>query len=213
MKPFLLGMLTALLLIVIAAFAYLRLGLAEVRGDIPPSKFETRLMRAAAHASVRRSAGGCEPYPACRREPHCGRQTVSRRMFRMPRYSGQVTNGSGWLVSSESATAYRRNGIYRGPGVLGGQARNPQNRHVLERALELGSGIMEVGRVHQAHEQPSSDGEGGIGQRQQERRRIGFGNLRVVHHSDGSGLRRIRRRLGRSATPPVDRTRWWPTHS
>ena len=56
MKPFLLGMLTALLLIVIAAFAYLRLGLAEVRGDIPPSKFETRLMRAAVHASVRRSA-------------------------------------------------------------------------------------------------------------------------------------------------------------
>lgn len=56
LKPFFLGMLTALLLEVIAGFGYLRLGLAEVRGDIPASKFETYLMRAAVHTSVRRNA-------------------------------------------------------------------------------------------------------------------------------------------------------------
>jgi hypothetical protein len=41
MKNFLLGVLTTLMVLPLAAFAYLRLGLAEVRGDIPPSRLET----------------------------------------------------------------------------------------------------------------------------------------------------------------------------
>ena len=56
MKLFFLGILTALLLLVVVGFGYLRLGLAEVRGDLPASRIEAYLMRAAVHASVRRSA-------------------------------------------------------------------------------------------------------------------------------------------------------------
>ena len=56
MKPFFLGIFTALLLVAIGIFGYMRLGLAEVRGDIPASRFETYLMRATVHASVRRNA-------------------------------------------------------------------------------------------------------------------------------------------------------------
>jgi mono/diheme cytochrome c family protein len=56
MKNFLLGVLFALLVLGLGAFAYLRLGYAEVRGDLPPSNWERSFMFSAAHASVRRRA-------------------------------------------------------------------------------------------------------------------------------------------------------------
>lgn len=56
MKNFLLGILTTLLVLVIGGFAYLRLGFADVRGDIPTSRLESYLMRATVHAAVRRNA-------------------------------------------------------------------------------------------------------------------------------------------------------------
>jgi mono/diheme cytochrome c family protein len=55
-KNFLLGVLFALLVLLVGGFAYLRLGFAEVRADLPPSKWERALMFSAVHASVRRSA-------------------------------------------------------------------------------------------------------------------------------------------------------------
>ncbi len=56
MKNFLLGMLFTLLVVILGGFAYLRLGYAEVRGDVPPSNWERALLFSAAHASVRRRA-------------------------------------------------------------------------------------------------------------------------------------------------------------
>jgi thiosulfate dehydrogenase len=56
MRNFLAGVLFTAVVLVIGAFAYLRLGYAEVRADLPPSKWETALMFSAAHASVRRRA-------------------------------------------------------------------------------------------------------------------------------------------------------------
>jgi len=56
MKNFILGLFGGALLLLLGAMAYLRLGLAEVRADLPPSKFETRFMTASVHASVRRKA-------------------------------------------------------------------------------------------------------------------------------------------------------------
>jgi mono/diheme cytochrome c family protein len=56
MKQFLLGVLTTLLVLAIGGFAYLRLGFAEVRGDVPPSGWERALMFSSVHASVRRRA-------------------------------------------------------------------------------------------------------------------------------------------------------------
>ena len=56
MKTFLLGVLATLLLLCLAAFAYLRLGFAEVRADVPPSRLESALLAPAVRASVRRHA-------------------------------------------------------------------------------------------------------------------------------------------------------------
>jgi len=56
MKNFLLGLLSGAVLLPVILGLYLRLGLAEVRGDLPPSTLETRFMKAAVHASVRRRA-------------------------------------------------------------------------------------------------------------------------------------------------------------
>ena len=56
MRNFLLGVLFALAILLLGALAYLRLGYAEVRGDLPPSRWERALLLSAAHASVRRRA-------------------------------------------------------------------------------------------------------------------------------------------------------------
>ncbi len=56
MKMFFVGFLTAIAVLLLGVFGYLRLGLAEMRGDIGPPWWESRLMYAAVHASVRRHA-------------------------------------------------------------------------------------------------------------------------------------------------------------
>jgi mono/diheme cytochrome c family protein len=55
-KQFFLGVLATIAIIVFGGIAYLRLGLAETRADLPPSKLESLLMTSAVHASVRREA-------------------------------------------------------------------------------------------------------------------------------------------------------------
>lgn len=56
MRNFLLGVLATLVALVVGTFAYLKLGLAEVRADVPGSHLESYLMSTAVHASVRRHA-------------------------------------------------------------------------------------------------------------------------------------------------------------
>jgi len=56
MKNFLLGALVTVLLIILAVFAYLELGFADVRGDVRVSRFESAFLSSAVHASVRRHA-------------------------------------------------------------------------------------------------------------------------------------------------------------
>jgi mono/diheme cytochrome c family protein len=55
-RNFLSGVVFTLLVVILGVFAYLRLGFAEVRGDLPPSNWEKALMFSSAHASVRRRA-------------------------------------------------------------------------------------------------------------------------------------------------------------
>ena len=55
MKNFL-GVMAGFALLILGGMLYLRLGLAEIRGNLPPSWFENRVMTAAVHASVRREA-------------------------------------------------------------------------------------------------------------------------------------------------------------
>jgi mono/diheme cytochrome c family protein len=55
-KHFLLGVVTGAILLTLAAALYLRLGFTEVRADLPPSMWETKLMYSAVHASVAREA-------------------------------------------------------------------------------------------------------------------------------------------------------------
>lgn len=56
MKMFFVGFLTAIAVLLVGVLGYLGLGLAEMRGDIGPPWWESRLMYAAVHASVRRHA-------------------------------------------------------------------------------------------------------------------------------------------------------------
>ena len=56
MKNFSLGVLFTLVVMAAGALLYLRVGFAEVRADIPASRFESALMHSAVHASVRRRA-------------------------------------------------------------------------------------------------------------------------------------------------------------
>lgn len=56
MKGFLLGVAVGIAVPVVGAFGYLRLGMAEVRADIPPGRWENYLMSAGMHASVKREA-------------------------------------------------------------------------------------------------------------------------------------------------------------
>lgn len=64
MKNFLLGIVFTLVFGALGAFAYLRLGFAEVRADVPPSRLESALLGPAVRASVRRHAPEISnPYP------------------------------------------------------------------------------------------------------------------------------------------------------
>jgi mono/diheme cytochrome c family protein len=56
MKQFFLGVIATLAVLAIGVFGYLRLGLAEVRADLPPPSWENYLVGAAVHAAVRREA-------------------------------------------------------------------------------------------------------------------------------------------------------------
>jgi mono/diheme cytochrome c family protein len=56
MKQFLLGVVVTLLALFAGGIGYLKLGLAEVQADLPPSRWEKSLMTSAVHASVRRRA-------------------------------------------------------------------------------------------------------------------------------------------------------------
>jgi mono/diheme cytochrome c family protein len=55
-RNFLGGVVFTLIVVILGSLAYLRLGFAEVRGDLPPSNWEKALMFSSAHASVRRRA-------------------------------------------------------------------------------------------------------------------------------------------------------------
>jgi mono/diheme cytochrome c family protein len=55
-RNFLGGVVVTLFVLILGSFAYLRLGFAEVRGDLPPSNWEKAFMFSSAHASVRRHA-------------------------------------------------------------------------------------------------------------------------------------------------------------
>jgi mono/diheme cytochrome c family protein len=64
MKNFILGVLSTLVALIVGILAYLLLGFAEVRGDLPPSRLETALVSRAVHASVRREAPeATNPFP------------------------------------------------------------------------------------------------------------------------------------------------------
>jgi thiosulfate dehydrogenase len=56
MKYFFLGVFSTLAVLTLAVLGYIRFGFAEVQSDIPPSVFESSLMRAGVHASLRREA-------------------------------------------------------------------------------------------------------------------------------------------------------------
>jgi|SRR5271170_4164762 len=64
MKNFVMGIVFTLVVLAVGGRGYLLLGLAEVRGDLPPSRFESAIMNRAVHVSVRREAPEmANPFP------------------------------------------------------------------------------------------------------------------------------------------------------
>ena len=64
MRNFLLGIVFTLAVLITGGLAYLLLGFAEVRGDLPPARWEAALLQRAVHASVRREAPeAANPFP------------------------------------------------------------------------------------------------------------------------------------------------------
>lgn len=60
MKNFLLGFLTGLVIVVLAALGYLRAGLVDVRADEPVPRWQAALLYSSIHASIRRIAPRAE---------------------------------------------------------------------------------------------------------------------------------------------------------
>src|ERR1700746_2741869 len=56
MKKLLIGVLVGIAVPIIGAFSYLRMGMAEVRADIPPGRWENYLMIKGMHVSIKREA-------------------------------------------------------------------------------------------------------------------------------------------------------------
>lgn len=64
MRNFILGVVCTLLVIFGGGLGYFLMGFGEVRGDLPPSRLETALLKRAVHASVRREAPeAANPFP------------------------------------------------------------------------------------------------------------------------------------------------------
>jgi len=85
-KYFFLGVFTTLAALVVGGFAYLRLGWAEVRGDLPPSQLESYLMTKTVPASVRRRAPDSEStaaslYPPVPQLPKVGTEYSEAQIF------------------------------------------------------------------------------------------------------------------------------------
>ena len=152
MKNFLLGILFSLLVLIIGGFAYLRLGFAEVRADVPPGKWETALMFSTAHASVRRRAPELpNPVPGTDENLIAWRKNLSQRVCGMPWDAWQTGFGS-FLISANSAASNRRDHLHRGANLLRGQAWHPVVRNVCQWPMGFRPEIMDGGRLHQAHE-------------------------------------------------------------
>jgi len=101
-KYFFLGVFTTLAILVVGGFAYLRLGWAEVRGDLPPSRLESYLMTKSVHASVRRRAPGSEStaaslYPPVPQLPKVGTEYSEAQIFWIAKHgvrrTGMFANG------------------------------------------------------------------------------------------------------------------------
>jgi hypothetical protein len=64
MRNFVLGVIFTIAVFSVGVLAYLLLGFAEVRGDVPGMRLESRLMTVAVHASVNRQAPElANPFP------------------------------------------------------------------------------------------------------------------------------------------------------
>ena len=61
MRPFVFGFVAAIVTLPLGVLGYLRLGLGDAPADTPPPAWESRLMGAAVHAAVARSATGLTP--------------------------------------------------------------------------------------------------------------------------------------------------------
>ena len=153
MRNFLLGVLTALLVLVVGGLAYLKLGLVEVRGDRPPSRLEAYLMSSAVHASVRRHAPQVQnPIPLTDENLIAGGKQYRGECSGCHGTPGKPDRFPGSLVSRPAPVSHGWNQLHRSASLLGGEARHPPFRNVRQRFVGFRRRALAACRVYQENE-------------------------------------------------------------
>jgi hypothetical protein len=133
---------------------YLRLGLADVRGDARASRLESSLMQMAVHASVRRQAPNTTN-PVAPSEDNL----IAGGKIYLNECSGcHGTPGKPNEPDSLNPAAPRlaEDGIFGGTDFLGGEARDPAQWHVLEWRLGFRPETVDGGGLHLPGQESSS---------------------------------------------------------
>jgi hypothetical protein len=131
MRNFVLGVIFTVAVFIAGTLAYLLLGFAEVRGDVPGTRLESRLTTAAIHPSVRRRAPElANPFP-----PTDETLIAGGKILRYECAGCHGTPGEGHglfrhIVSTSAAIAESRHAIYGSSDLLDREARHRKDRNV-----------------------------------------------------------------------------------
>jgi mono/diheme cytochrome c family protein len=112
-KGFILGVFFTLAIIAAGAYAYLYLGLADVRSDQPASQLENSIISTAVHASIRRSAPELRsPVPPTDVNLITGGRMYVEQCARCHGASGGEQNGDAALPLHAMATQFTESQIF-----------------------------------------------------------------------------------------------------
>jgi hypothetical protein len=156
MKHFLLGIMTGFALLILGSMLYLRLGLAEIRADLPPSRFENRLMTAAVYASARREAPEMpNPFAPTDENLIAGGKLFSNGCAGCHGAFGSSEDNSDSLFP-RVPQLHKGHGMYRGSDLLDRQAWYSSHRHVYQWKVVPGQRFVDRSCVREAHAQSAS---------------------------------------------------------
>jgi hypothetical protein len=161
MKQFLLGSLCTLCVVIVGGLVYMWLGLAEVRGDTPPSRLESSLMQMAVHASVRRQAPNVpNPIPATEDNLIAGGEIYLNECAGCHGAPGKP-NEPDSLNPAAPRLAQVGTGYSEAQIFWVGEAWHPANGNVCERHMGFRSEAVDSSGLHPSHKEPAAAGKAG----------------------------------------------------